>query len=107
MQENGQVQNGSKKQKNNIKTMSIHDETWDKELRGRQHNTVPSVIMNERPQTVNLENISFDNIMSLAEAIDKAGGNPVLVLKDFRKMMNVLSSNNISIKAEYHGPRKP
>jgi hypothetical protein len=89
--------------------MSIHDETWDKSLRRELTQdcdlAAVAVIMNEA-QKVSLEDIAFDNIMSLAAAIDASGGNPFSVLKEFRKLMNILSCNNISISAKYHGPRK-
>lgn len=98
--------------------MSIHDETWDKDLRrelrqagnlGSTISRVQSVVMNEKqqPPKVALDEIPLDNILALAGAIDAAGGNPFSVLKEFRKLLNILASNNIAITATYHGPRKP
>lgn len=113
--------------------MSIHDETWDKcyicggtqtGSNYHQHGigictkikrqetdldkavgTLKTALTKAEPK-IDLANIGFDNLLSLASAIQAAGGNPILALQDFRQLMGILSQNNISIKAEYHGPRK-
>jgi len=57
-------------------------------------------------KAVCLADIPLDNFLTLSNAIENAGGNSYNVLKEHRAFLNILSSNNISITATYHGKRK-
>ena len=52
-----------------------------------------------------MENINHElyhkNYVALAEAIMQSGGNPFSVLKEYEKLLMVLSNNHITIKAEH------
>lgn len=41
------------------------------------------------------------NYVALAEAIQHSGGNPFIILKEFDKLLQILSNNYITVTAKY------